>query len=60
MRTTIDLDYSALRASQEIGGAENISFGKVISLLVRQALMGASHRRLLTARHRYSYRIRIL
>ena len=40
MRTTIDLDYDILVAAKEVARMENVSLGKVISRLVRQALTG--------------------
>ena len=40
MRTTIDLDYDTLVAAKEAARMENVSLGKVISRLVRQALTG--------------------
>jgi hypothetical protein len=42
MRTTIDLEYDTLIAAKEIARAENTSLGKVISRLVRQALIGGA------------------
>lgn len=35
MRTTIDLDCDTLIAAKEMARAENTSFGKIISRLVR-------------------------
>ena len=42
MRTTIDLEYDTLMAAKEIARAENVSLGKVISRLIRQALTGGA------------------
>ena len=42
MRTTIDLDYDILVAAKEVARMENVSLGKVISRLVRQALTGGA------------------
>ncbi|MBW7832183.1 MAG: hypothetical protein H3C29_03120 [Simplicispira suum] len=42
MRTTIDLDYDTLVAAKEVARMENVSLGKVISRLVRQALTGGA------------------
>lgn len=42
MRSTIDLDCALLIAAEEIARAENISLGKVISRLMRQALTGGA------------------
>lgn len=40
VRTTIDIENDVLAAAKEIARTENVSVGKVISRLVRQALAG--------------------
>ncbi|MBS0465680.1 MAG: hypothetical protein JSS31_01275 [Proteobacteria bacterium] len=40
MRTTIDLEPDALMAVKELARQENVSLGKVVSRLLRQALTG--------------------
>lgn len=40
MRTTMDLDPDALLAAKELARQENVSLGKVVSRLLRQALTG--------------------
>lgn len=40
MRTTIDLEPDALLAAKELARQENVSLGKVVSRLLRQALTG--------------------
>lgn len=42
VHTPIDLEYDTLMAAKEIARAENTSLGKVISCLVRHALIGGS------------------
>lgn len=38
MRTTLDLEADALMAAKELARLENVSLGKVVSRLIRQAL----------------------
>jgi hypothetical protein len=40
MRTTIDLEPDAFMAAKELARQENVSLGKVVSRLLRQALTG--------------------
>lgn len=40
MRTTMDLEPDALLAAKELARQENVSLGKVVSRLLRQALTG--------------------
>ena len=40
MRTTIDLEPDTLMAAKELARQENVSLGKVVSRLLRQALTG--------------------
>jgi hypothetical protein len=42
VRTTLDIDDDVLSAAKELAAAENKTAGKVISDLVRKALVGAA------------------
>ncbi|MFT4266344.1 MAG: CopG family transcriptional regulator [Xenophilus sp.] len=42
MRTTLDIDDDVLEAAKELSRRQRVSAGRVISLLARQALAGAS------------------
>ena len=42
MRTTIDIDDDVLHAAKELSRRQNLSAGKVVSQLLRQALSGQS------------------
>lgn len=43
MRTTVDLEDDVLAAAKEIARIQNVAVGRVISRLMREALMG-THR----------------
>lgn len=42
MRTTLDIDDDVLRASRELARAQHTTAGRIISDLVRQALLAAA------------------
>lgn len=44
MRTTLDIDDDVLQAAKELARSERRSAGKVISILLRQALSGSSEK----------------
>lgn len=44
MRTTIDIDDDVLAAARELARSQNVSAGRIVSKLVREALAGRQPR----------------